>query len=109
MTKRIKVILKTDQGIILPGALCLYRFNRNPCILLNHDCGKYPVGIFTEIKLNKYRFSGRPVFHRLTADSRYAEKCYKAGYFKLYPGGEVERDKDGNVTRFLLYEISLAP
>lgn len=85
------------------------RYHKNPVLLKEHDWASNPIGFFKDIKFDGKEWSGRPTFHGLTPNSLgIIEALSNKVQFKAYPGGECERDKDGKVTRFKIYEISIA-
>lgn len=85
------------------------RFFRNPVLLWRHEWDGHPLGMAENIKFNGYFWSFRPVFHLQTVQSIDVAKLYKRKMLKAYAGGEAEHDDAGQIKRFKLYEISLAP
>lgn len=123
MSKRIIFSTGTpnDQGGVIPNNVIDFaRFNKNPVILLEHQWGKFPIGLWTDIKNDGNAWSGIPVFHRLTEESVKAADLYDGGWlraasiggeavWKQNNAGQYTFDKDGNriCDKFYLYEISI--
>jgi|GEM_PF-1332447 hypothetical protein len=120
-----------DQGFRIPNdVLDFGRYKKNPIVLLQHNWESLPLGQMTEIDFNDGEWTGIPVFHRLTEESRIADDLWQAGVLKacsiggfkeLKTTGKMTRDKDGNptpeiwidkdglgeATHFEIYEISM--
>ena len=110
-----------DQGGIIPNeAIDFTRFNKNPVLLLEHSWGSAPLGIMTDIKIIDGKYTGVPVFHRLTDLSRQYADMYEGGFikacsiggfseWKTNAAGQPQLDRDGNrvCAKFDLYEISI--
>lgn len=123
MSKRIVFSTGTanDQGGVIPnGVIDFTRFTKNPVILLEHSWGKFPIGLWTDIRNDGKSWSGIPVFHRLTEDSITAADLYDGGWlraasiggeaiWKQNNAGQYMYDTDGNrvCECFYLYEISI--
>src|ERR1700748_767518 len=97
-----------DQGFRIPNdVLDFGRYKKNPIVLLQHNWESLPLGQMTEIDFNDGEWTGIPVFHRLTEESRIADDLWQAGVLKacsiggfkeLKTTGKMTRDKDGNPT-----------
>lgn len=120
-----------DQGFRIPNdVLDFGRYEKNPVLLSQHNWETLPLGHMTDIDFNDGEWTGIPVFHRLTEESRIASDLWNAGYLKacsiggfkeLKTTGKTTRDKDGNsipeiwtdkdglavATHFEIYEISM--
>lgn len=120
-----------DQGFRIPNdVLNFNRYQKNPVILKQHKWDELPLGRMTDIQYNNGEWTGVPVFHRLTADSREHDDLYQADYLKacsiggfktLKTTGKKVRDKEGTMfdeiyldtegvgvaTDFDLYEVSM--
>lgn len=120
-----------DQGFIIPNNVINFdRYRKNPVILKQHNWNEPPIGLMTDIRFQNGQWTGIPMFHRLTQDSReYADMwdagfltaCSIGGYKELETTGKLLRDKDGKqvpeikldadgngkATVFDLYEISM--
>lgn len=120
-----------DQGFRIPNdVLDFGRYKKNPIVLLQHNWESLPLGQMTDIDFNDGEWTGLPVFHRLTEESRIADDLWQAGVLKacsiggfkeLKTTGRTTRDKDGNAipeiwldkdglgeaTHFEIYEISM--
>jgi hypothetical protein len=123
MTKRIIFSTATpnDQGGVIPNnVIDFLRFNKNPVCLNEHQWGSDPIGMWTDIKLEGGKWSGVPVFHGLTEDSKTKKALYEAGFIRASSiggeaiweensAGQYKLDKDGNklCKKFILYEISI--
>lgn len=123
MDKRIVFNTTTpnDQGGIIPNdAIKFERFNANPVLLLQHQWEQFPVGMMTDIKLIGGKWTGVPVFHRLTDISKQCADLFEAGFikacsiggfseWKTNSAGQAQLDAEGNrvCALFDLYEISL--
>jgi hypothetical protein len=123
LSKRIVFSTGTpnDQGGVIPnGSIDFSRFNNNPVILHEHMWGAYPIGMWTDIRNDGVSWSGVPVFHGLTEESRTCKDLYEGGWlraasiggeaiWKQNNAGQYLFDADGNrvCEKFLLYEISI--
>lgn len=120
-----------DQGFRIPNdVLDFGRYKKNPVVLLQHNWESLPLGQMTDIDFNDGEWSGVPIFHRLTEESRIADDLWQAGVLKacsiggfkeLKTTGKMTRDKDGSptpeiwtdkdglaeATNFEIYEISM--
>lgn len=109
-----------DQGGIIGNeSIDFKRFKSNPVVLCQHDWNAPPLGKMVDIKLEGGKYTGLPVFHRLTPESTVYADLYDAGYINACSiGGEAEWKtnaagqailKDGfrQCERFNLYEISI--
>lgn len=109
-----------DQGGIIPNeCIDFKRFKKNPVVLCQHDWNAPPLGKMVDIKLENGKYTGLPVFHRLTPESTVYADLYEAGYINACSiGGEAEWKtngagqtvlKDGfrQCEKFNLYEISI--
>lgn len=104
--KRMKIEMHSDPGLVLDFS----RYRKNPVILKEHNWAEAPIGFAKDIKYDGKEWSIRSTFHGETPESlNIISALIAKTQLKLYPGGQVERDKDGNITRFHLYEISIAP
>lgn len=108
MGKRIKVNLKMD-GEILPNAVIDFtRFNKNPIMLNHHIHDELPLGRFIEVKKSSKGVFGKVIFHKQTTDSKLLNRLVNQKIIKnVEPGGYVERDENGNITKFDIYEVSI--
>lgn len=123
MSKRIVFNPATpnDQGGIIPSEVIDFsRYDKNPVILKNHNWNADPIGIMTDIKLIGGNWTGIPVFHRITQESKDTADMYDQGFikacsiggfseWKTNSAGQAQIDKNGNRTcaHFDLYEISI--
>lgn len=122
-----------NQGFKVPNDVLKFdRYVKNPVLLYNHDWDKLPIGKMTDVRFESGEWTGIPVFHRLTTESREVSDLYDAGFLKacsmggfkeLKTTGKTVRDKDGNTfpevwldkdgngqaTEFDVYEISIVP
>lgn len=120
-----------DQGFRIPNdVLDFGRYKKNPVVLLQHNWESLPLGQMTDIDYDNGEWTGVPVFHRLTEESRIADDLWQAdilkacsigGFKELKTTGRMTRDKDGNqtpeiwtdadglaeATSFEIYEISM--
>ena len=110
-----------DQGGIIPNEVIDFaRYKANPVILKGHRWEEEPLGLMTDIKFEGGKWSGVPVFHKITEDSRLYAEMYDKGFlrgssiggaatWKTNPGGQTFYDKNGLrlCTNFDLYEISM--
>lgn len=81
------------------------RFEKNPMMLLEHECSD-PLGLWTD--LLKSPPSAVPIFHEKSPASKQAAEYIESGFpYAAYPGGQCERDEAGNITKFTIYEISI--
>lgn len=121
-----------DQGFRIPNnTISFSRYKKNPVILKQHDWGAPPLGLMTDIRQDAQgNWTGIPVFHGITQDSReYAQMweqgfltaCSIGGYKELETTGRMIQDKEGNkypepkldkdgiatCTSFELYEVSM--
>jgi hypothetical protein len=120
-----------DQGFRIPNdVLDFGRYSKNPVLLSQHNWESLPLGHMTDIDFNDGEWTGVPVFHKITEESRQASELWEAGYLKacsiggfkeLKTTGKMTRDKDGNqtpeiwtdkdglavATTFEIYEISM--
>lgn len=110
-----------DQGGIIPNEVIDFsRYKGNPVILKGHRWEEEPLGLMTDIKFENGKWSGVPVFHKITEDSRNYADMYDAGFmrgasiggaasWKKTAGGQNFLDKNGLklCTNFDLYEISM--
>lgn len=120
-----------DQGFIIPNdVLDFTRYSKNPVILSQHNWEALPLGHMTDIDYNDGEWTGVPVFHRKTEESRIADDLWQSGYLKacsiggfkeLKTTGKTTRNKDGEqvpeiwidkdglavATKFEIYEISM--
>lgn len=108
------------EGIIPNDVIDFTRFNKNPVVLSEHIWGTDPLGMWTDLKMEGGNWTGVPVFHGLTADSKTKQALYEGGWlraasiggfavWKENAAGQYELDKDGNkiCLKFFLYEVSL--
>jgi hypothetical protein len=114
MKKKIKIELpkiKWDSSdVISPSAFNFKKFNLNPVLLLNHNWKEISIGIVTEVKLSHKGLMFKPIFHKLTDESKYLNLLHKEGLIvNAQPGGFIDRDENGNIKEFKIYEISLCP
>lgn len=123
MSKRIVFSTGTpnDQGGVIPNDVIDFtRFNKNPVVLNEHKWGDYPIGLWTEIRKDGIAWSGVPIFHGLTDESKTAKNLYEGGWlraasiggeavWKVNAAGQLVLDADGNriCEKFYLYEISI--
>lgn len=110
-----------DQGLIVPNdSIDFTRFKANPVLLCQHDWNAPPLGKMEDCKLEGGKWTGIPVFHRLTYESNmYADlweaeqlvACSIGGIadWEEDNAGRTKFDKAGNRTakKFDLYEISM--
>lgn len=110
-----------DQGGIIPNEVIDFsRYNPNPVILKNHKWDEPPLGLMTDIKFENGKWSGVPVFHKLTKDSQEYAAMYEGGFlrgasiggaaeWKKNAAGQNVLDKNGlkMCLAFDLYEISM--
>jgi hypothetical protein len=120
-----------DQGFIIPNEVINFnRYKKNPVILKQHNWNEPPIGLMTDVRFENGEWTGIPVFHRLTNDSReygdmwdagFLTACSIGGYKELETTGRMLKDKDGKqypepklnkeglatATIFDLYEISM--
>lgn len=110
-----------DQGGIIPNEVIDFsRYRGNPVILKGHQWEDAPLGLMTDIKFENGKWSGVPVFHKITEDSRVYAEMYESGFmrgasiggaatWKKNAGGQNFLNKDGLrlCTNFDLYEISM--
>ena len=110
-----------DQGGIIPNEVIDFsRYKSNPVVLCQHDWNAPPIGMMTDIKEKDGKYSGIPVFHRLTKDSVEYADMYDAGFLKSCSiGGEAiwKNDSAGRTyfdaqgmkvcEKFNLYEVSM--
>lgn len=112
-----------DQGGVIPNnSLWFERFKKNPVVLCQHDWGKPPIGLMTDVKFDaaKGEWSGVPVFHRITKESQEYADMYDGGWiracsiggeaeWKTNGAGQIQYDPQGNKVceKFVLYEISI--
>jgi len=130
--KRIvfSTVTPNDQGGIIPNdAIDFSRYSKYPVILCQHQWESLPIGLMTDIRMQGGKWTGVPVFHGETEES----KVYKALYesdegwvracsiggeaiwksnIRKTSYGEVEDfilDDEGNRTceKFNLYEVSM--
>jgi hypothetical protein len=123
MSKRIVFTTKTpnDQGGIIPDDVIDFtRFNKNPVVLKEHRWSDDPIGLWTDIKKESEGWSGVPVFHGLTEESKTTKALYEGGFlraasiggeaiWKTNSAGQYALDKNGLrvCDKFYLYEISI--
>lgn len=123
MPKRIVFsnVTPNDQGGIIPNDVIDFsRFNKNPVCLVEHCWNADPIGMWTDIQLEDGNWTGVPVFHGLTEESRTKKALYEGGWikaasigglaeWKTNAAGQYVLDKEGNriCVRFYLYEISI--
>jgi hypothetical protein len=123
MSKRILFTTGTpnDQGGIIPDTVIdFFRFNKNPVVLKEHRWGDDPIGLWTDIKKESEGWSGIPVFHGLTDESKRVKALYEGGWiraasiggeaiWKTNTAGQFVLDKNGYriCEKFYLYEISI--
>jgi hypothetical protein len=130
--KRIVFSTKTpnDQGGIIPNDVIDFsRFNTNPVILCQHAWEAPPIGLMTDVQMQGGKWTGIPVFHGLTEESKQYKALYEAneGWIRACSiGGEAiwkstkrngsygeitdyTIDEDGNriCEKFNLYEVSI--
>ena len=111
-----------NQGGVIPNNVIDFsRFNKNPVVLKNHKWDDDPMGFWSDIKQDAQgNWSGVPVFHGLTDESKLNKSLYEGGWIRgASIGGETvweknnagqpKLDKDGNriCKVFYLYEISI--
>lgn len=112
-----------DQGGVIPNnTLDFSRYNLNPVVLCQHVWGDPPIGLMTDIKYDSAagEWSGLPVFHGITKDSKEYGDMYAGGWikacsiggeaeWKTNTAGQLEYDAQGNkiCEKFILYEISI--
>lgn len=109
-----------DQGGIIPNdSIDFKRFHANPVVLCQHDWYSPPLGLMTDIKMENGKWTGIPVFHGITKESKEYKDMYDGGWLKACSiGGDAEWKtnaagqpilKDGfrQCERFNLYEISM--
>lgn len=102
---KIKINLPDDIKI---SAINFDRFNENPHLLVNHKWDELPIGKVVEIKKSYKGLMFKPIFHNLTDESKYLNYLHKKGLIiNAQLGGMIERDKDGNIKQYEIYEISL--
>jgi hypothetical protein len=111
-----------DQGSIIPNDVFDFsRYKLNPVILRSHDWHAFSIGMMTDIKLENGQWSGVPVFHKITEESKIAAEMYEKGFLRSASvGGESKwkrepitgdywKDENGLMRSeyFDVYEISL--
>ena len=111
-----------DQGSIIPNdTFDFSRYKLNPVILRSHDWESFAIGLMTDIKFENNQWSGLPVFHKITEESKIAAEMYEKGFLrsssvggqavwaKEQMTGDYKKDDNGMMTceKFLIYEISL--
>lgn len=111
-----------DQGSIIPNDVFDFsRYKLNPVILRSHDWHAFSIGMMTDIKLENGQWSGVPVFHKITEESKIAAEMYEKGFLRSASvGGEAKwkknpvsndywKDENGlmRAEYFDVYEISL--
>ena len=123
MSKRIIFSTATpnDQGGVIPNNVIDFtRFNKNPVMLKQHNWNADPIGMWKDIQLEGGKWTGEPVFHALTDESKSTKAQYDKGFiraasiggeavWKMTAANQYELDKDGNriCEKFYLYEISI--
>lgn len=121
--KRITFSTNTpnDQGGIIPNeTIDFSRFTGNPVILKQHRWEEPPLGLMTDIKLENGKWTGIPVFHKITDDSKEYAELYEKGFlracsigglseWKTNTSGQTYYNKDNLrvCEKFDLYEISM--
>src|ERR1035437_3165537 len=123
MAKRIVFSNSTpnDQGGIIPNNVIDFsRFLQNPVILKQHNWDGEPLGLMTDIKLEGTNWTGLPIFHKITEDSKLYAAMYEGGWlracsiggeaiWKQNAAGQNILDNNGlkNCEKFFMYEISM--
>lgn len=124
MAKRLIFSTSTpnDQGGIIPNEVIDFsRYNKLPVLLKEHRWGSDPLGRMTDIKFINGQWSGIPVFHLETKESREAAGMYEKDALNAASIGGEALWKKNPVTddyirndqgyklceKFFLYEISL--
>ncbi len=94
-TDQKRIIFSTpnpnDQGGKIPNNVFDWeRYKKNPVILRSHDWQAFSIGLMTDIKLENNEWSGVPVFHKITEESRIAAEMYDKGFLRSSSiGGNV--------------------
>jgi len=110
-----------DQGGIIPNdCIDFARYNVNPVILCQHNWYEPPLGLMTDIKIENGKWTGVPVFHKITKESQEYAAMYEKGFlracsiggdavWKKNAANQTFYDKNGNrvCEKFYLYEISM--
>lgn len=110
-----------DQGGIIPnGVIDFSRFKSNPVILCQHRWEEPPLGLMTDIRLEGDKWTGIPVFNKITEESKKYAALYEGGWikacsiggeaaWKTNAAGQYVMDKNGfrQCVSFMLYEISI--
>ncbi len=111
-----------DQGSIIPNnTFDFSRYKYNPVLLKKHDWHADSIGDMTDIKFENGNWSGIPVFHKITEESKVAAEMYEKGFLRSASvGGEAIwkkdpitndywKDENGlmHAEYFMVYEISL--
>ena len=123
MSKRIIFSTATpnDQGGVIPNNVIDFsRFEKNPVCLDEHAWGKPPIGMWKDWRMEGGKWTGLPVFHGITEESKTKKALYEGGWvraasiggeaiWKTNASGQFEFDKEGNriCEKFMLYEISI--
>lgn len=96
-----------SQGsIVRNNTIDFSRYNINPVLLANHDWKSLPIGKMTDIRLEANGdYTGIPVFHEITDESKTYSQLYKGGWLSTASiGGEASWRKDFNTGRFIKNE-----
>lgn len=108
------------DGIIPNDVIDFSRFNKNPVVLSEHIWATDPLGMWTDIKMEGGNWTGVPIFHGLTEESKIKQRLYEGGWlraasiggfavWKENAAGQYVLDGNGNkiCVKFFLYEVSL--
>ena len=116
-----------DQGGIIPNdSIDFSRFLKNPVVLKQHNWEEPPLGLMTDVRFEQGGWTGAPIFHGFTTDSKEYGQMYNKGFMRACSiGGEAiwrttgKTDLEGNpifatneqglriCDKFYLYEVSL--
>jgi hypothetical protein len=108
MGKRIKINFEMGGETLPNSVIDFTKFNERPLMLNHHAFDELPLGRFIDIKKSHKGVFGKAIFHKITPESKLLNRLVNQKIIKnVQPGGYVERDENGNITKFDIYEVSI--
>lgn len=86
----MKRIVLSTSGVnrygyrVLTSGIQLDRFLKNPVMFFGHSTRQFPIGRWTDVKIEGDVLSGIPVFDEVTEESKICKLLYEKGHYALH-------------------------